>query len=73
MSLNAQLTERQKEVVQRLAEEENIKGIAFDLKVSPKAIENRVALAKKKVGCFSLIGLVRFAFETGLVKLQMKS
>src|SRR3954453_2213959 len=62
-----QLTARQKEILQLLAEGQNTKQSAELLKVSPKTIEYH---RKKLMGCLKIHdvpGLVRFALRVGLI------
>ena len=62
-----QLTSRQREILQLIAEGQNTKGIAEILKVSPKTIEYH---RMKLMGClnvYDIPGLVRFALRAGLL------
>jgi DNA-binding NarL/FixJ family response regulator len=62
-----QLTGRQREILQLIAEGQNTKGIAEVLKVSPKTIEYH---RMKLMGCLNvhdIPGLVRFALRAGLL------
>jgi DNA-binding NarL/FixJ family response regulator len=62
-----QLTGRQREILQLIAEGQNTKGIAEVLKVSPKTIEYH---RMKLMGCLNvhdIPGLVRFAVRAGLL------
>ena len=62
-----QLTSRQREILQLIAEGQNTKGIAEILKVSPKTVEYH---RMKLMGCLNvhdIPGLVRFALRVGLL------
>jgi DNA-binding NarL/FixJ family response regulator len=62
-----ELTERQREILQLIAEGQNTKGIAEILKVSPKTVEYH---RMKLMGCLNIHdvpGLVRFALRVGLI------
>jgi DNA-binding NarL/FixJ family response regulator len=61
------LTARQREVLQLLAEGHTTKGIAYDLRVSPKTVEYHRAQLMDWLGIRDLPGLVRFALRVGLV------
>jgi DNA-binding NarL/FixJ family response regulator len=62
-----ELTERQREILQLIAEGQNTKGIAEILKVSPKTVEYH---RMKLMGCLNIHdvpGLVRLALRVGLI------
>jgi DNA-binding NarL/FixJ family response regulator len=62
-----ELTGRQREILQLIAEGQNTKGIAEILKVSPKTVEYH---RMKLMGCLNIHdvpGLVRFALRVGLI------
>jgi DNA-binding NarL/FixJ family response regulator len=62
-----QLTGRQREVLQLIAEGQNTKEIAEILKISPKTVEYH---RMKFMGCLNIHdvpGLVRFAMREGLI------
>jgi DNA-binding NarL/FixJ family response regulator len=62
-----QLTGRQREILQLIAEGQNTKGIADILKVSPKTVEYH---RMKLMGCLNVYdvpGLVRLALRVGLI------
>jgi DNA-binding NarL/FixJ family response regulator len=62
-----ELTGRQREILQLIAEGQNTKGIAEILKVSPKTVEYH---RMKLMGCLNIYdvpGLVRFALRVGLI------
>jgi DNA-binding NarL/FixJ family response regulator len=62
-----QLTPRQREILQLLAEGQTTKAIASILKVSDKTIEYHRAKLMAALKIFDIPGLVRFAMRTGLV------
>jgi DNA-binding NarL/FixJ family response regulator len=61
------LTDRQREILQLIAEGQTTKAIALVLKVSPKTVEYHRAQLMERLGIFDIPGLVRFALQTGLV------
>jgi DNA-binding NarL/FixJ family response regulator len=62
-----QLTSRQREVLQLIAEGSNTKEIAFLLKLSVKTVETHRGHLMEKLGIHDIAGLVRYAMRTGLV------
>jgi DNA-binding NarL/FixJ family response regulator len=62
-----QLTSRQREILQLLAEGQTTKSIALVLKVSDKTVEYHRAKLMVRLNIFDLPGLVRFALRTGLI------
>jgi len=62
-----QLTSRQREILQLLAEGQNTKAIAVVLKISDKTVEYHRAKLMASLNIFDLPGLVRFALRNGLV------
>jgi DNA-binding NarL/FixJ family response regulator len=62
-----QLTERQREILQLIAEGQTTKAIALILKVSPKTVEYHRMQLMQRLKIFDVPGLVRFAVRTGLV------
>jgi len=62
-----QLTARQREILQLIAEGENTKGIARILHVSPKTIEYHRLKLMDALNLHDIPGLVRFALRVGLV------
>jgi DNA-binding NarL/FixJ family response regulator len=61
------LTERQREILQLIAEGETTKAIALLLKLSPKTVEYHRAELMSRLGIFDVPGLVRFAMQVGLI------
>jgi DNA-binding NarL/FixJ family response regulator len=62
-----QLTGRQREILQLIAEGQTTKAIALILKVSPKTVEYHRAQLMERLNIFDIPGLVRFALRTGLI------
>lgn len=62
-----QLTDRQREVLQLIAEGQNTKSIASILKVSPKTVEYHRAKLMQILQIYDIPGLVRFALRTRLI------
>ncbi len=62
-----QLTERQREILQLIAEGQTTKSIALILKVSPKTIEYHRAKLMECLQIFDVPGLVRYALRSGLI------
>lgn len=62
-----QLTPRQREILQLIAEGKNTKEIAFQLNVSVKTVETHRAQLMERLKIHDIPGLVRFAMRTGLI------
>ena len=62
-----QLTERQREILQLIAEGQNTKRIAEILKVSPKTVEYHRMKLMNCLNIHDVPGLVRFAMQAGLL------
>jgi len=62
-----QLTGRQREILQLIAEGQNTKGIADLLKVSPKTVEYHRMRLMNCLNVHDIPGLVRFALRVGLI------
>ncbi len=62
-----QLSARQREILQLIAEGQTTKAIALTLKISPKTVEYHRAKLMQTLKIFDIPGLVRFAVRTGLV------
>ncbi len=62
-----QLTPRQREILQLIAEGQTTKGIALILKVSPKTVEYHRMKLMQQLNIFDIPGLVRFALRAGLI------
>ena len=61
------LTERQREILQLIAEGQTTKAIALILKVSPKTVEYHRAKLMESLNIFDIPGLVRFALQSGII------
>jgi len=62
-----QLTARQREILQLIAEGQTTKATALVLKISAKTVEYHRAKLMRQLNIFDIPGLVRFALRTGLV------
>ena len=62
-----QLSSRQREILQLIAEGETTKGIAMVLKLSPKTVEYHRMQLMQRLNIFDIPGLVRLAVRMGLV------
>jgi DNA-binding NarL/FixJ family response regulator len=65
-----QLTPRQREILQLLAEGRNMKEIAWDLDISIKTVESHRLQLMERVNIHDLPGLVRYAIRSGLVSAE---
>lgn len=66
-----QLTPRQREILQLIAEGKSTKEIAYLLKVSVKTIETHRAQLMERMDIHDVPGLVRLAIRTGLVSSEL--
>ena len=66
-SPSEQLTERQREILQLIAEGQTTKAIALILRVSPKTVEYHRAKLMERLNIFDIPGLVRFALRSGII------
>jgi len=62
-----QLTPRQRETLQLIAEGLSTKEIAFALGVSVKTVETHRAQLKERLDIYNVAGLVRYALRIGLI------
>jgi DNA-binding NarL/FixJ family response regulator len=62
-----QLTPRQREILQLIAEGKNTKDIASDLEISVKTIESHRLQLMERLNIHDIPGLVRYAIRSGLV------
>ena len=69
-SARAILTERELEVLQRLAEGKSTKEIAFELNVSVKTVETHRARLSEKLGISSIAELTKYALREGITSLE---
>jgi DNA-binding NarL/FixJ family response regulator len=68
-----QLTPRQREIVQLVAEGKSTKEIAFALEISVKTVEAHRSQIMTKLGIHDVPGLVRYAMRVGLVPPETRS
>jgi DNA-binding NarL/FixJ family response regulator len=61
------LTDRQREIVQLLAEEYSNKEVAAALNISPQTAEKHRANIMKRINCPTVVGLVRYAIRNHIV------
>jgi DNA-binding NarL/FixJ family response regulator len=64
----AELTEREKEIVILVCQELTNKEIGQKLSLSENTVRNHRVNIMEKAGVNNMVGLVKFAYETGLVK-----
>jgi DNA-binding NarL/FixJ family response regulator len=62
-----QLTGRQREILQLIAEGHGTKELAFRLGLSVKTVETHRAQIMKRLGIWDVPGLVRYAIRSGLI------
>jgi DNA-binding NarL/FixJ family response regulator len=62
-----QLTARQRDILQLIAEGQTTKAIALILKISAKTVEYHRAKLMQSLNIFDVPGLVRFALRAGLI------
>jgi DNA-binding NarL/FixJ family response regulator len=65
-----QLTPRQREILQLLAEGRNTKEIASDLDISVKTVESHRLQLMERLNIHDVPGLVRYAVRSGLVSAE---
>jgi DNA-binding NarL/FixJ family response regulator len=65
-----QLSPRQREILQLVAEGKNMKTIAGDLNISIKTVETHRAALMERLGVRDVPGLVRYAIRTGLIEAE---
>ena len=61
------LTDRQREILQLIAEGQTTKAIGIVLKLSPKTVEYHRAKLMEALKIYDIPGLVRFALQSGLI------
>ena len=66
----SELTPREREVIQLLAEGKGAKEIAYDLKVSSKTIETHRRNIMQKLGVHTIAELTKYAIRQGLTSLD---
>jgi two-component system, NarL family, response regulator DegU len=65
---SSELSEREKEVVKLVCQELTIKEIGHRLSISENTVRNHRVNIMEKVGVNNMVGLVKYAYEIGLVK-----
>jgi DNA-binding NarL/FixJ family response regulator len=65
-----QLTSRQREILQLIAEGKNVKEIAADLDISIKTVESHRLQLMDRLNIHDIPGLVRYAIRNGLVSAE---
>lgn len=65
---NIELSEREKEIVMLVCQELTIKEIGQKLSLSENTVRNHRVNIMEKVGVSNMVGLVKYAYDTGLVK-----
>ncbi len=66
---DAKLTNREREVLVLLAEDNSLKQIALELSISVKTVESHKAAIMRKLNIYSSVGLTRYAIQEGLISL----
>lgn len=69
-ALAQSLTQREREVLQLIAEGLSTKEIAAELGLSPKTVETHRQNIMNKTGTYSATGLVRYALREGIASLE---
>jgi two-component system, NarL family, response regulator DegU len=64
----AELSEREKEIVMLVCQELTIKEIGHKLSISENTVRNHRVNIMEKIGVNNMVGLVKYAYESGLVK-----
>lgn len=65
-----QLTDRQREILQLLAEGKSNKDVARILKLSVKTVETHRKQLMERLGIHDIAGLVRFAIRAGIISVE---
>jgi DNA-binding NarL/FixJ family response regulator len=67
-SVNRNLTERERDILKLICEELTMKQIGYQLGISERTVENHRMHVMNKLGVKSVVGLVRYAYESGMLK-----
>ncbi len=67
-SINRNLTDRERDILRLICEEMTMKQIGFRLGISERTVENHRVHIMTKLGVKSVVGLVRYAYESGMLK-----
>lgn len=62
------LTDREKEILLLICQELTMKEIGTRLSISENTVRNHRVSIMEKVGCTNVIGLVRYAYDNGLLR-----
>jgi len=65
---SAELSDREKEIVMLVCQELTIKEIGHRLSISENTVRNHRVNIMEKIGVNNMVGLVKYAYEIGLVK-----
>jgi two-component system, NarL family, response regulator DegU len=65
---HAELSDREKEIVMLVCQELTIKEIGHKLSISENTVRNHRVNIMEKIGVNNMVGLVKYAYEIGLVK-----
>jgi len=68
--VSEQLTDRQREILQLLAEGKSNKDVARILKLSVKTVETHRKQLMERLGIHDIAGLVRFAIRAGIISVE---
>jgi two-component system, NarL family, response regulator DegU len=67
-AFSSELSDREKEIVMLVCQELTIKEIGQKLSISENTVRNHRVNIMEKVGVNNMVGLVKYAYEVGLVK-----
>jgi two-component system response regulator DegU len=67
-SFSSELSDREREIVMLVCQELTIKEIGQKLSISENTVRNHRVNIMEKVGVNNMVGLVKYAYEIGLVK-----
>ncbi len=65
---HTELSDREKEIVMLVCQELTIKEIGLKLSISENTVRNHRVNIMVKIGVSNMVGLVKYAYDTGLVK-----
>ena len=67
-TIKKEVTKKEIEIVQRLANEERVHEIAANLGLNERSLEGKVLTMRKNYGCKSIVGLVALFFRKKFIK-----